>query len=416
MDGLFRQQAVDYRKQGLHGDVLLLPQLSHTLILSGLLLWVCITIIWLCLSHYARKETVSGWLEPPDGVVRVYADDTGIIKKVLVSEGEQVAQDQPLIIINDDRMLASGDRLDASLLNEYNAQRQLLNEQLRRTQNIYEMRAKDIEKRIASAQQDLILIDEELRILNERAALVNAQVDRYKTLKINGHVSSADVDNAMAQQLALKSDQQALLRNQGTQKNNIEQLRTEQDLMPDENANSIDQLRSRLSDIAQQIAQLNGHHSRIIKAPRHGIVNNLQAREGQQITTNTIPLVTLLPSEAQLIVHLLVPVRSVGFIEIGQPLAIRYDAFPYQKFGLYQGKISQTSKTLLLPNELLNVPVSTIEPVYRVTATLNQPNVKAYGKEFTLKPGMTLSADVSLGDRSLLQWLLEPIYSLRGRI
>lgn len=48
--------------------------------------------------------------------------------------------------------------------------------------------------------------------------------------------------------------------------------------------------------------------------------------------------------------------RSIGFVEEGQSLAIRYDAFPYQKFGIYSGKVSQVSKTLLLPSELLNSP------------------------------------------------------------
>lgn len=57
------------------------------------------------------------------------------MQKVLVAEGEQVTQDQPLLIVNDDRILASGDHLDANLLHEYNAQKQLLNEQLARTYN-----------------------------------------------------------------------------------------------------------------------------------------------------------------------------------------------------------------------------------------------------------------------------------------
>jgi membrane fusion protein len=415
--GLFRQQSIEHRKQGLHGDVLLLPRLSHTLILSALMLWVFAVLIWLFVSHYARKETVVGWLEPPEGIIRVYAEATGIVQKVLVSEGEQVAQDQPLLIVNDDRILASGENLDTGLLREYNSQRKMLDEQLARTQSTYEMRLKDISTRITSAQQDLKLIDEQLRILSERYTLVSAQVDRYRTLKREGHVSSVEFDNAIAQELTIKSDQQALLRSQISQKNAIDQLQTEQKLLPDENANTLDQLRSRLSDLAQQITQLSGRSSRIIKAPRAGIVNNVQAREGQQAyANNNIPLLTLFPSNTQLTVHLLIPVRSVGFIEPGQSLAIRYDAFPYQKFGIYQGKVSQVSKTWLLPNELLNAPMQVNEPVYRVTALLNKPNVQAYGKDFSLKPGMTLSADISLGDRSLIQWLLEPIYSLKGRI
>jgi membrane fusion protein len=187
--------------------------------------------------------------------------------------------------------------------------------------------------------------------------------------------------------------------------------------LPDENANSLGQLRSRLSDIAQQMTQLNGQSARIVKAPRAGVVNNLQAREGQQAyANNKIPLLTLFPNNKQLTVHLLIPVRAIGFIEAGQPLAIRYDAFPYQKFGIYQGTVAQVSKTLLLPNEVLNTPIAIQEPVYRVTANLTRPEVQAYGKDFALKPGMTLSADVSLSERSLIQWLLEPLFSLKGRI
>lgn len=152
-----------------------------------------------------------------------------------------------------------------------------------------------------------------------------------------------------------------------------------------------------------------------MKASRSGIVTNLQAREGQQAQTS-IPVLSLVPEGAGLTAQLLVPVRSAGFLETGQPLRIRYDAFPYQKFGLYTAEVVEVSNTVLLPDELLKVPVTVREPVYRVSARLIQPFVQAYGRDFSLKPGMTLSADVQLTERSLLQWLLEPIYSLKGRL
>jgi membrane fusion protein len=56
------------------------------------------------------------------------------------------------------------------------------------------------------------------------------------------------------------------------------------------------------------------------------------------------------------------------------------------------------------------------EPVYKVTAALESQHVEAYGKEIPLRPGMILSADVVLDRRSLFEWLLEPVYSLRGKI
>lgn len=413
----FRAQAIENKKQRLHGDVLLLPRLSHTLIVGCIFIWVVLVFLWLCKGHYARKETVIGWLEPPAGVVRVYAETMGTIQKIYVAEGNYVEQDQPLMLIQQQAVLNSGQQLSAELLHEYEVQKLLIEKQISSTQKIYEGRARDISKKILAEQQEQVMLEEQLTTLSQRYQLVSAQAQRYNALKQSGHVSSAEYDTVIGQELALKSDQQNLLRNSITQKNTIEQLQTEQASLPNEFANTLSQLQAKLSDISQQMTQISGQSTRIIKAARAGIVNNLQAREGQQIAANANNLLlTLIPKDAQLCAHLLIPVRSAGFVEIGQQLNIRYDAFPFQKFGLYSGEIEQISKTVLLPNELLNTPLLIKEPVYRMTAKIMQPNVQAYGQDFPLKPGMTLSADIRLSDRTLIQWLLEPLYSLKGRL
>lgn len=417
MSALFREEVVESRKQRLHGDVLLLPKPSHNIITYFLLLWVCLIIIWLLASHYSRKETVIGWLEPPEGIVRIHADTAGTVAKVFVREGESVVKGQPLLMIGDEHILASGDNLHENMLKEYLSQQGMLQQQIARTESSYQSRLQDFSQKILSAQQDLSLISGQLTIISERYSLVSGQVERYRRLKRDGFVANADVEGAVAQELALKNERQALLRDQLFQKSSIVQLQNQKNLLPDENSNTQDQLRTRLSDLEQKINQINSNSLRIINAPRSGVVNNLQAREGQQITiAGNIPLLTLFPDGALLSAQLLIPVRSAGFIEKGQALAIRYDAFPYQKFGIYEARIEQISKTLLLPNELLNVPVVTEEPVYRVNATLKQSGVRAYGKDFLLKPGMTMSADINLGDRTLVEWIFEPFYSLKGRL
>jgi membrane fusion protein len=94
---------------------------------------------------------------------------------------------------------------------------------------------------------------------------------------------------------------------------------------------------------------------------------------------------------------------------------ISYEAFPYQKFGTYSGRISQIAGSVIMPGE--QAPGLTFnEPVYKVTAVLESQHVEAYGKEIPLRSGMILSADVVLDKRSLFEWLLEPVYSLRGKI
>jgi membrane fusion protein len=414
---LFRAQAVEHKKQHLYGSVMLIPKLSHTLIIGGLLVWVTLVMIWLCTSRYARKETVLGWLEPPTGIVRLYAQNNGTIQKIFITEGSYVEQDQPIVMVETEALLSSGKQLSIQLLDEYEAQQKLLEEQIARTHISSVSRMQDIAKKIDAAQQESAMLTQQLDTIEKRFTLITQQAERLKSLRLNGHVSNSDVDYALGQELTLRSDKQALQRNQIAQQNLIEQLKTQKKLLPNDSANETAQLQTKLSELTQQITQVKGQSTRIIKAPRAGFVNNLQAREGQQISTlSNVPLLTLIPRDKQLTAHLLIPVRSAGFIDAGQRLNIRYDAFPYQKFGLYDGEILQVSKTLLLPNELLNAPIAIQEPVYRVTARLAQPDVQAYGKTFPLKPGMTLSADIRLSDRTLLQWLLEPLYSLKGRL
>jgi membrane fusion protein len=87
------------------------------------------------------------------------------------------------------------------------------------------------------------------------------------------------------------------------------------------------------------------------------------------------------------------------------------DAFPYQKFGVQQAQvlsISGSAQTVAAPGG------ESSQPHYRIVAGLDKQTLTAYGAEQRLRPGMRLVADINVDERSLLEWLLEPLYSLRG--
>lgn len=414
MTDLFRKQAVEQQTQRLHGEVLLLPRTSHSVIVLALFTWLLAVIFWLATSSFTRKETINGWLEPAEGVVRVYARSAGIVKQILVSDGDWVDVDQPLAIVNGDRTLTSGFHLETVLLNEYSSQKALLNEQLDRIQFVGQRQLSDVNAQISSAKKELALLQLQQKTAEKRHQLLIGQVNKYRDLHQKGHVSQVDVDAVMNSELELRSEKQRLDRAIVSQTARLAELNTQADLLPEESANQAAQLRQRLSDLAQQVAQLQGQRAYVIKSPRAGYINNLQIRVGHQAMTQQ-PLLTVVPKDAQLTAHLLAPVSAAGFIEAGQPIRIRYDAFPYQKFGLYSGVIEKVSTSVSLPNELRDVPTPVSGPTYRLIAKLDQTSVSAYGQSLELKPGMTFSADVRLSERSLLEWLLEPILSLKGR-
>jgi membrane fusion protein len=113
-----------------------------------------------------------------------------------------------------------------------------------------------------------------------------------------------------------------------------------------------------------------------------------------------------------------VPSRAIGFIEPGDKVLLRYRAFPYQKFGHHTGRVARISRSALSPSDfgalIGNTPQG--ETFYRVTVKLARQSVMAFGKPEQLKPGMLLDADILGEKRRLIEWVLEPLYSVSGRV
>lgn len=413
---LFRAESIDFQSNRLHGEILVLPSINSILVTIFITFWVLTVITWLSVSHYSSKETVLGWLEPPDGVLRVYSKSTvGRVDEIFINEGQYVKEGQELFSIEGNSTLANGKQLEGALLNEYKSKQDIINQQLNRLTIINEIKLKDIEQQQSRSNVDLKLINDQISLLNEQKKILKSRIEKYKKMNRNGYVSDDVLGNYLQSGMELENDLQELLRARVNQENRIEQLQTQLMLLPKEFENEKDSLLSEMSDVAQAVTRLEGQQKYVIKAMTSGFVTNLQAQKGQQANINA-PLLTIVPDKKDIEVRLLVPASSVGFIAKGQTINIRYDAFPYQKFGLYSGKITSISESVLLPNEVHSSPLDITEAVFLVKAALDNKSVIAYGKNISLKSGMTLSADISLSERTILEWIFEPIFSLKGRI
>ncbi len=129
----------------------------------------------------------------------------------------------------------------------------------------------------------------------------------------------------------------------------------------------------------------------------------------------------LIPVEGTLKAHLYAPSRTVGFVRPGQPVWVRYAAYPHQKFGMARGEIESVGHTPLSARDLpagqeqvlLSVAQSN-EPLYRITVALAKQAIDAHGRAQPLQPGMTLEADVVQERRRIWEWLLEPVLAASG--
>jgi len=252
-------------------------------------------------------------------------------------------------------------------------------------------------------------------LTQQQLDLATKQLSNVQLLSQQNLATQNDADTSQEKVLALKAQLQNIARSIDATGTDLATLQLQTSTLGFEQMDREDQLRSNLSTIAQNITQLHGQRAYILKANSAGVVSNLQISEGQEAATN-VPLLTITPTGSELEAELLVPARAIGFVEVGQTVKMLYSAFNFQKFGLYDATITEVSQTVLLPNELTGVVIHAQEPMYRVTAKLDKQNIEAYGKALSLKEGISLEADIKLAERTLLEWLLEPLFSLKGRL
>ena len=413
---LFRSEAIEYKKNRLYGEVLILPSISHIIIVIFLTLWVAGAFYWLFSSTFTNKETVGGWLEPHNGLIPMYFESqSGKIESVLVNEGDYVEKGQELVAFNREQYLGKGDFYGEIMIGELKTQMNSFIQQLESNNSINTLKIKDVNQQIVNLHLDIEYLDVQISTVKKRKEIQDEKVNHFQNISEQGHISKEVFNLALEDALALESELQTLLRNKIAIASRIKQLNNQVEILPKENKSYESNINLKISEIKQKIISLKSQKVQVIRAPQAGYVTNILIKKGHQVKPNS-PILTIVPKEFENLAKLLIPVRAIGFIEKGQPIDIRYNAFPYQKFGIYSGVISSISKSVILPNDNNASLLPITEPVYLAYVELNQQKVVAYGTEIPLKAGMTFSADIQLSQRSMIEWVLEPIYSLKGRL
>jgi membrane fusion protein len=210
---------------------------------------------------------------------------------------------------------------------------------------------------------------------------------------------------------------QELQRQASALKRNILQLRQQLAELPGQQQALEAGVRRDLAALEQERIEMKADGAVAIATPVAGVVATQIVKAGQAVQQGQ-PLLAVLPGDGKLEAELLVPSRAAGFVAPGDRVLLRYQAYPWQKFGHQQGHVASVSRSALGPQELGALMGSAGEgqSFYRVTVTLQQQAITAYGRAEALKPGMLVDADILGEKRRLAEWLFEPLYSLRGRL
>ncbi|MCO7226647.1 HlyD family secretion protein [Pleionea sp. CnH1-48] len=411
---LFRKEVIEHSRERLWGNVIIMQPLSFTLISIAITIVAALLVCLLLWGNYARKETVNGYLVPNTGLAKVYAKNAGIVSHLHVQEGQVVKSGERLISVSTHRATEDTSDIDADIIKELKRTESDLHKKILEEEELSRIESQKLRSRINGLNLEIKQLEQKLESTKARYEMSAKRIEGFERLKKKGHISENQLEQHYEQLLDNKLITDEAERMLTAQRNRLEEAKFDLAQVPAKLSIRLSDLRQRISDIAQKRLNIEGQRSFTLHAPADGRVTALQVYEGQTVKSN-MPVLAILPEGAKFEAQLFVPTRAIGFIEPDQKTMIRYAAFPYQRYGLYEGAVAKISEVILRPDEL-PVPVTLSEPVYRVTVELNEQHVRAYGQTLPLQSGMLLEADIILENLTLIDWILDPLYSLKGRL
>ncbi len=428
---LFREQVLTSGNSQWLGAIRLAQPITAWLIVA---ITACIavgTIAFFILGDITKKTRIAGITVPVSGSISLMSPTVGILVRNYVREGQHVGAGEKLFELSTEHHGRDGE-ITALVSQQLAIRRQSLEAEYRLRAGQAEDRRRLIAERLLTLSAEQVQIEQEIKLAQRRLGLAQKSLASFETLQGNGYVSSLQTQQRQEDVIDLDGKVSALERSRLQLVATRQSLVAEQDTLRNTLATDMAQLQRAQATLQQEAAENRARGSNAIVATQSGRVTTVVYEAGQSVIAGQV-LATLIPDgtardkkEADIAVQLFAPSRAAGFIAPGQKVLIRYQSFPYQKFGLQQGVIADVSKTPLAPSELPANLASSIlggargagngsEALYRVRVTLARQAIRVYGEDQPLKPGMTLEADVVQDRRRIWEWVAEPLLAAARR-
>lgn len=407
-------------------------------VLVALFLLFVSALIWAAVGRLDIVAVAQGKLIPSTYVKIVQPAEAGLIREILIREGQRVEEGQTLMRMD----TTQADADFRSVLEEY-ARARL---DLRRTEAElggvafeqqagddatlyqemllqYESDVRALESAIAEQKASLERAEKELALAQETKGklekilpLYRKEEEAYLKLTRQGYAGSMEAvektrmriekeEEYQAQDLIIARESAAKLQAQ----RKIEQLVSENER----------RLRAERAQIAEKLNRLEAEmekqkHRRslmALKAPQSGIVKDLATHTVGTVTQPGTILMTLVPISDELRAEVWLPNQDVGFVRPGHEVKLKLTAFQFQKYGMVNGVVEHVAADSLdsSANGSGKEGGDTGTLMYRTLIGLGQQKLNVDGISYDLVPGMQVVAEIKLGDRTVLEYLLSPV-------
>lgn len=418
---LFRPESVASRHVDWLGEIVLVRPLSFTVLTLLAFLFAATVVTFLVFGSYTKRSTVMGQLVPAAGQLRIHSPQYGVVLERFVEEGQQVIQGAHLFRISSERTAGDSGSVQAEVSEQMTQRHRSLTQELEKHKQLQVREQESLQSKLKSVHQELATLARQTSSQEQLVILASNAAERYQGLMDQGYISMDQLQQRQAELLGQRLTLQGLARETTALQQQLIERRHELSGLAARHANQVAAIQRSLSSVQQELIESEAKRTLIITAPQDGVATAILVEPGQTVDSSRT-LMSIVPAGSRLQVELYAPSKAIGFVRKGDPVRLRYQAYPYQKFGQHPGSVLSISQTTLSAGELASRTGSVTglardgEQLYRIRVELENQSVLAYGEQRPLQSGMLVDADILQESRQLYEWALEPLYSLTGKL
>lgn len=408
-------------------------------VLWGLAAMVLFLLAWATLGRLDIVAVADGKLVPAGYLKIVQPSEAGIVKEILVHEGQRVRAGQPLMRM--DALITDADlgamateharkrlqlaRIDAELsgaalqlpaIGPAEQQREVAG-QYRANRAALAAALAEEQSRLVKAQQELAAARQQKTRLEAVLPHYRQQEQAYGKLVTDGFVGTLmgsdkrreriEKEQELATQEHLVASAQASIDQSAKKLRQIEadyqrHLYAERD----ETQSQADKLAKELQKQEHRRALME------LRAPQDGIIKDLATHTGGTVVQPGTVLASLVPQDERLKVEVWVSNEDIGFVRPGQAVKLKFAPYSFQKYGMGQGTVEHVSADAQSEEEARDKGLAAEgrRPLrYKALVALSSTALVADGVRYPLAVGMQTTAEILLGDRTVAEYLLSPV-------
>lgn len=421
-NGLFRQEAINYQKAKWMGKALLIKGCSAWLVFFLSIIFIIVLILAVIFGTYTRRINVPGEITTQPRAINLFSTQQGFIINSHVKVGDKVKKGDPIYELDVSQTTQLGNVTQKTI--------ESINNQIKNISEIIETLKENKQITLNALKQQ---IDEYNKFHQDSLLLVkNAEkgmsemyesMQNYADYQKKGLINNEQFNNQRYLYYQQQNSYQ-FLQNQIIQENlSIIQLNSELVTKIADFDNKISEYQFQLNALQRQLTEVNAKGTLIISAPSDGRIESLSVTDGQMVKTDD-SLAQLIPANTDSYYLVLwAPNESVPYISVNDKINIRYEAYPYQKFGQFSGNIMSISKVPASSQEMSTYSSSPLsqnninyQAYYKVMVSLDKQQMAKFNNKIKLTNGMKADITLFLEKRPIYQWMLSPFYDIQKSI